>query len=91
MRQGRILNIIPALQDLTLAGDSFVAEPEAKGRLSITAPPQPPPGWTRDVQPQCRWLLSKHQPQDPGRRVSGLCQTSTHGIWSCQPLQTPPH
>lgn len=90
MRRGHILNTIPALQDLTLAAGGFVAEPEAQGRLFITAPPQPAPGWTRDVQPQCRWLLSKHQPLDPGRRVSGLCQTSTHGIWSRQPLPTPP-
>lgn len=39
MRRGPILNIIPALQDLTPAGGSSVAEPEAQGRLSITAPP----------------------------------------------------
>lgn len=42
MRRGPILNTIPALQDLTLAGGSSVAEPEAQGRLSITAPPNQP-------------------------------------------------
>lgn len=41
-RRGHILNTIPALQDLTLAAGSFVAEPEAQGRLFITAPPNQP-------------------------------------------------
>lgn len=80
MRRGPVFNTIPALQDLTLARGSFVAQPEAQGRLSITAAPNQP-SWTRDVQPHCKWLLSKHQPQGPGkRRVSVLCQTPTHGI-----------
>lgn len=77
MQRGPIFNTIPALQDLTLARGSFMAQ----GRLSITAPPDQPSS-TRDVQPHCKWLLSKHQPQGPGkRRVSVLCQTPTHGIW----------
>lgn len=43
---------------------------------------QPAPCWTRDVQSHWKWLLSKLQPQDPGKwRVSVLCQTPTHGIW----------
>lgn len=39
---GPILNTIPALQDLTLAGRGSMAEPEAQGRLSITAPRNQP-------------------------------------------------
>lgn len=42
MRRGPILNTIPALQDLTLARGSSMAEREAQGRLSITAPPNQP-------------------------------------------------
>lgn len=71
------------------------------GKAFHHRPPPPAPGWAGDVQPHCRWLPSKPQPQDPGRRrrrrrVSGLCQTPTHGIctppasWSRQPLPTPP-
>lgn len=42
MRRGPVLKTIPALQDLTLARGSSMAEPKAQGRLSITAPPNQP-------------------------------------------------
>lgn len=55
---------------------------QGTGKAFHHCPSQPAPCWTRDVQSHCKWLLSKHQPQGPGkRRVSVPYQTLTHGIW----------
>lgn len=102
MRRGHILDTSPAQQDPTPAGGSSVAEPAARGRPSITGPPPPSPrlGWgcatLLQVAAQQTPAVGPGEEEEERRRVSGLCQTPTHGIHtppaspSCQPLPTPP-
>lgn len=96
MRQGPILNTIPALQDLTLAGGSSVAEPEAQGRLFITAPPNQPHLGQGMCNPTASGCSANTNHRAQGGGGSLRCARPQHmasgNTSHCQHLPTiPPH
>lgn len=92
MRRGPIFNTIPALQDLTLARGSFVAEPEAQGRLSITAPPNQPHVGLRMCNPTASGCSANTSHRTQGRggslRYARLQHMASGNANRCQHLPT---